>query len=195
MAEEAAVGGRDNPEITMREKETFKIIFIFLAVSLMLLPFLVSFNEVLTKLVEKFGLYVWVQEQVVPLQTQLVGVLVRPFGIIYTAYRDGMVVNGLPMRMTWNCLGWQSLLLFGASLLMGLRGSSYTWFSKLQVIILGLFGIFWVNLLRITFTIILATFAMPFFRIVFHDYLAAITTVVFLLCFWWFSYAFVLEER
>ena len=40
-----------------------------------------------------------------------------------------------------------------------------------------------------------AAFAIPIFRIVFRDYLAAITTALFLLGFWWFSYSFVLEER
>jgi len=33
------------------------------------------------------------------------------------------------------------------------------------------------------------------FRVVYHDYLAAITTVIWLFFFWWFSYSFVLEEK
>ena len=181
--------------MNMGEKKTFQNIFLFLAILLMVLPFMLTFNDILTRLAEKFVLYTWLQGKIVPLQIQLVGILVRPFGMSYVPFQDGMLVNGLPMKMTWNCLGWQSLLLFGASLLMGLRGSSYTWFSQIQVVILGLFGIFWVNLLRITFTVLLATFAMPVFRIVFHDYLAAITTVVFLIGFWWFSYSYVLEKE
>ncbi len=179
----------------MREKKTFQSIFLFLSILLIVLPVLLTFNDVLTRVVEKFILYNWLQERIVPLQTQLIGLLVRPFGIEYIAYRDGMLVNGLPLKVTWNCLGWQSLVLFGISLLAGLRGSSYTWFSKLQVIVLGLLGIFWINLLRIALTVLLATLAMPVFRIVFHDYLAAITTVIFLLGFWWFVYSFVLEQR
>jgi len=162
---------------------------------LAILPFLVTFNGVLTHFVEKFELYVWVQERVVPIQSQLVGLIVRPLGISYEAFRDGMLVNGLPMQMTWNCLGWQSLLLFGTSLLMGLKNGTYSRFSKIQVIILGLFGIFWINLFRIALTVVLAAFAMPVFRIVFHDYLAAITTVVFLIGFWWFAYSYVLESK
>ena len=179
----------------MKQKETFKTIFLYLAILLAILPFLVTFNGVLTHLVEKFSLYNWVQERIVPIQSQLVGLLARPFGINYVPFRDGMLVNGIPMQMSWNCLGWQSLLLFSASLVMGLKSSFYSFLSKTQVIVLGLFGIFWMNLLRIAFTVLLAAFAMPVFRIVFHDYLAAITTVVFLIGFWWFSYAYVLEEK
>lgn len=179
----------------MKQKETFKTIFLLLAILLAVLPFLLTFNQILTDLVEKFELYNWVQAQVVPIQSQLVGYLVRPLGVDYLPFRDGMLVNNIPMQMTWNCLGWQSLLLFGASLLMGLKGGRYKTSTKAQVIILGLFGIFWVNLLRIAFTVFLAAFAMPVFRIVFHDYLAAITTVVFLVGFWWFSYSFILESK
>jgi len=179
----------------MKQKQIFKTILLYLAILLAVLPFLVTFNAVLTELVERFELYNWIQERIVPIQSQLVGLLVKPFGISYVPFRDGMLVNEIPMRMTWNCLGWQSLLLFGASLVIGLRDASYTMLSRFQVVILGLFGIFWVNLFRITFTVLLAAFVMPIFRIVFHDYLAAATTVLWLIFFWWFSYSFVLEEK
>lgn len=58
-----------------------------------------------------------------------------------------------------------------------------------------MFGTFWINLLRIALTVLLAAFAMPVFRIVLHDYLAAIVTITWLFGFWHFSYSFVLEER
>lgn len=178
----------------MREKTTFLSIFAALAATLIILPFVVSFNQVLTDLVEKFVLYSWVQDQIVPVQTRLVGVLVAPFRVTYVAYLNGMIVNGLPMEMTWNCLGWQSLLLFGVSAIFGLRGQ-YSNFSKIEAIISGLLGIFWINLLRITATVLLAAAAPAIFRVVFHDYLAALTTIAFLFGFWWFAYAFILVER
>ena len=178
----------------MREKNTFISIFLVFALTMIVLPFMVTFNDILTRFMERFVLYVWIQELVVPLQAKMVGVLVSPFVTSYTAYRNGMVVNGLPMRMTWNCLGWQSLLLFSVSLVAGLRGH-YLLLSKIEATILGLVGIFWVNLIRITFTVLLGVFAPPLFRIVFHDYLAAFTTVAFLILFWWFAYAYVLIKK
>ena len=56
-------------------------------------------------------------------------------------------------------------------------------------------GTFWLNIGRMLFTILLAVHAPPIFRIVFHDYLAAGTTVIWLFVFWWFAYSFILEER
>lgn len=179
----------------MKQKQTFKTIFLFLALLLSILPVLLTFNDVLTRLVDRFTLYVWLQEKLVPIESYLLGTIIRLFGVKYRPFRDGMLVNSIPLKMTWNCLGWQSMVLFGASLIVGLRDSSYSLFSKIEVIILGLFGIFWINIFRIAFTILLAVFAGPIFRIVFHDYLAAITTVLFLIFFWWFSYSFVLEEK
>lgn len=176
------------------KKSTFGMIFIFLVFLMMFLPVMLAFNDVLTKLMEEFVLYKFLQDKIVPLQVSLVGMIVTPFGIDYIAYKNGMVVNGVPLIVTWNCLGWQSLVLFLLTLLVGFRNGSYTYLSRFQVIILGLFGLFWVNLFRISFIVLLGAFLEPVFRLVFHDYLAAITTVLFLLAFWWFAYKFVLEE-
>ncbi len=178
----------------MRQKHAYTSLFTVFALTMMVLPFIVSFNEALTKLAEKFILYVWVQKLIVPLETRLVGVLVMPFNVTYKAYNNGMVVNGLPMYMTWNCLGWQSLLLLTVSLTAGLRGP-YSFWSKVETALLGILGIFWVNMTRITFTVLLAAFAPPVFRIVFHDYLAAFTSLIFLIAFWWFAYSFVLQTN
>ena len=98
------------------------------------------------------------------------------------------------MGITWNCLGWQSLVLLLVSLFVGLRGQ-YTKLSLLEVAGIGILGIFWLNIFRMVFTILLAVHAAPLFRIVFHDYLAAISTVIFLFGFWWFAYSYVLETK
>jgi len=178
----------------MREKRTFAIIFALLAVFLAVLPFLVSFNEVLTHLVEKFGLYMWVQERIVPLEVKMVGVLVKPFGVNYLAHSNGMTVNGIYAKMTWNCLGWQSLLLLIITLIFGLRGN-YTWASRIETILIGLLGTFLVNLFRLAVIVILLAYFQPLFALVYHDYLAAMVTILWLFGFWWFSYSFVLETK
>ncbi len=179
----------------MNQKRVFESTFLFLTISLIALPFLITFNDFLTKLFEKLVFYTFIQDKFVPLQSLLVGFIVKPFVKDYQAYNDGLIVNGMIMRITWNCIGWQSLLLFIFSLIIGLKGGSYTLLSKIEAITLGLLGIFWINILRMSFTVILAAVALPLFKVVFHDYLAAIVTIVFLFFFWWFSYKYLLEEK
>jgi len=178
----------------MKEKKTFAIIFALLAILLAVLPFLVSFNEVLTKIVESFKLYMWVQEKIVPLEVKMVGILVSPFPIKFIAHQNGMTVNGIYAQVTWNCLGWQSLLLFIITLIFGLRGN-YTLASKIEAVLIGLLGTFFVNLGRLVLIVLFLAYSRPLFAVVYHDYLAAVVTILWLLAFWWFSYSFVLEER
>ena len=178
----------------MKEKRTFAIIFALLAIFLAVLPFLVTFNEALTHLVEKLGAYMWVQERIVPLEVKMVGVLVTPLGINYLAHQNGMTVNGIYAGMTWNCIGWQSLFLLLITLVVGLQGN-YTLVSKIETVLIGLLGTFLVNLGRLTLIVIILAYSRPLFAVVYHDYLAAIVTIIWLFGFWWFSYSFVLEEQ
>jgi exosortase/archaeosortase family protein len=178
----------------MREKRTFAIIFALLAVMLAILPFLVSFNEILTKIVESFGLYMWVQEKIVPLEVKMVGVLVSPFPLKFVAHQNGMTVNGVFAEMTWNCLGWKSLLLYLITIVVGM-GGNYTRLSKIEAITIGLLGTFLVNLLRLTIITLLLAYSRPLYAIVYHDYLSAIVTIIWLFVFWRFAYEYVLEEK
>jgi exosortase/archaeosortase family protein len=179
----------------MKQKRVFKIALAALAVMLMVLPFVVSINDLLTRTVEKFGWYLWIQERVVPWEVRLVGVMVRPLGIDFIAYPEGFTANGIYARLSWNCIGWQSLLLFLITIPVGFKGGSYTFFSKLEAFLIGLLGTFLINLARIAFTVVLLVVSQPLFAVVFHDYLAAVMTIIWLVFFWWFSYSFVLEEK
>ena len=179
----------------MRQKKVFQIALAALAIMLAVLPFIVSINDLLTRVVENAGWYDWVQVNIVPLEIKLVGVMVSFLGIDFVAYPEGFTANGTYARLSWNCIGWQSLVLFLITLPFGLKSGGYTWFSKLEAISLGLLGTFLVNLLRIAFTVVLLVYFRPLFAVVFHDYLAAIMTVVWLVVFWWFSYSFVLMEK
>jgi exosortase/archaeosortase family protein len=179
----------------MKQKRVFKLALAALAILMMVLPFVVSINDLLTRWVESVGWYAWVQEKIVPWEVRLVGAMVTPLGIDFIAHPEGFTANGTYARLTWNCIGWQSLLLFLISLPVGLAAGRYTFFSKLEAVLIGLLGTFLINLLRISFTVVLLVWARPLFAVVFHDYLAAIMTVIWLVVFWWFSYSFVLEER
>ncbi len=179
----------------MKQKKIFFSLFVLLAFLFILLPFLTTFNDLLTKLVIKFSFYVFLQEKIVPLEITAVGVVLKLIRISYTQFPDGLQVDNTFLKFSWNCLGWQSLVIFLGSLVIGLRNTSYTLVSKFKTIVFGLLGIFWVNVLRISFTIVLAKVSMPLFRYVFHDFLAAIVTIIWLFFFWWFAYSFILEEK
>jgi exosortase/archaeosortase family protein len=166
-----------------------------LTVFLIILPFLVSFNEILTKIIERFSLYMLMQEAIVPVEIKMVKVIVSAFGVGVLAHTKGLTVNGTYMSMTWNCIGWQSLLLLTITLLSALRNRKYTLGSKLEAITIGLLGTFLVNLSRLVFIVLLFAWLRPIFAVVYHDYLAAIVTVIWLFFFWWFCFRFVLVEK
>src|SRR4030042_2280787 len=179
-----------------RQKKVFVAIFLGFSLVMLILPFLVTVNDLLTKLLEKNLLYIFIQTQIVPLEAKMMGVILLLFGYKYafSPTNSMIIVNGVNMGITWNCLGWQSFLLLFITLIVGFRGK-YKILSVLEGLGIGILGTFWLNILRMLLTILLAVHAAPVFRIVFHDYLAAATTVVWLFVYWWFSYSYVLEEK
>ena len=170
-----------------------------LAVLLMALPLLslvyLPFSDFLTRIVEKYTLYKYINDWVLPYQTALVKQITSPFVPNLISTKNGFIINGAPIVITWNCIGWQSMILFIVSLFLALVGKKWTLKSKLITVIIGLVGIFWENILRMSFIIILFSNDMSLFKVIFHDYLAAVTTVLWLIFFWWFAYKFVLEEK
>lgn len=179
----------------MKDKWMTREYLLFLALFLLFVPFLVTLNDVLTKLVEKFALYVYLQKWVVPIEVYYVKQIVSFAGIEAKASAEGLTVGKQWLEFNWNCLGWQSLLLYLATLVIGFRKTKYTFMTKSEVVVLGLLGVFWINILRISFIVVLAIKAKPAFYLLFHNVFAAFVTIVFLMGFWWFSYSFVLEER
>lgn len=156
---------------------------------------MVSVNDILTRVVERFGWYQWIQKVVVPLEVKMVGVVVQPLGIDFVAYPRGFTVNNIYAEISWNCIGWQSLVLFLLSLPFGFKGGHYVFSSKLEAFLIGVLSLFLINILRMVLTVVLLVYSRPLFAYVFHDYLAATMTIIWLIVFWWFAYAFVLEEK
>lgn len=179
-----------------RQKKVFVFIFLGISLILMILPLLISFNDVLTRIVERNFLYLWIQKSVVPIEAKAMGGILMQFGYnySYSPTNSLITVNGVVMEITWNCLGWQSLLLLLVSLFIGFN-RKYKLMSILEAGAIGILGTLWLNILRMIFTVLLAVHTPEIFRIVFHDYLAALTTVVWLFFFWWFSYKYVLVEK
>lgn len=186
----------------MEQKQTFKFLLIGLVLTLALLPFVTTFNAGLTSLINKIGFYRTIQEVFVPFESRLIVTIIRflripgflaPVGEKVSFY----LLKGkeyFPIQLQWNCLGWQSLFLLMISFLVGFQGG-FTRLSKIECVLIGFLGTFIVNVLRMVFITIGIYYVNTVFALLIHDYFAALTTIVWLIFFWWFSYSFVLETK
>lgn len=175
-----------------REKRfVFGTLFAVLAVILAFLPFVTTFNEFLTRLVMKVKIYQFIQEFVVPWEARMIVVMLSPFNYKISATPYGLIVNDHLVRISWNCIGWQSLVLLLISFISGLQGS-FKVSSKIQCVLFGILGTFLINLIRVAGVVILAMEVSKVASIVFHDYASTLFIIFWLFFFWWFSYRFIL---
>lgn len=177
-------------------KSTFQNLFIILVIFLMLLPFVTTFNEFLTKIVEKTGLYKLIQASFIPYETMLVRTILSLFGITTAPGTVAIVKNGVPQGtyIAWNCIGWQSLVILLFSLKAGFQGN-FTKLSVLQAAIFGILGTFLINIFRISIILIILYYFDKLPAMIFHDYSSVILTIIWLFFFWWFAYSFILEKK
>ncbi len=186
----------------MNQKSTFKKLFAGIAILLAVLPLIVTFSAILTGLFNKMQWYIWLQDVVVPFEARLVAVLLRGAnirGVVTPGAHFAMLLerpgqSALPVQLEWNCLGWQSLVLLGLTLITGLKGA-WKKLSKAEVVILGVLGTFLVNLFRMAFITSLAYYWNSVAAMIIHDYFAAFIALIWLIFFWWFSYSFILEPK
>lgn len=181
------------------EKSTFKLLLALSALLLLFLPFVTTFNEILTVLIMKVRLYRLIQEFIVPFEAKMVTVILRLFGITafptLTSVKIGSFTTvGNNVTISWNCVGWQSFILLVITFLTGLQGS-FRLTSKIQTIVIGVLGTFLINILRISLVVIFAYRVSPVLALIFHDYFSTILIIIWLFFFWWFSYNFVLEKE
>jgi len=180
------------------EKSTFKVLFASLAILLLVLPFVTTFNELLTTLVMKIKFYRFIQSLIVPFEAKMVTVILKAFGMTAIPTLTGVRIGsantiGNHVTISWNCIGWQSFILLVISLVTGLQGP-YQILTKIQTIITGVTGTFLLNIFRITFIIVIAQKINPVAAVIFHDYFSTLIIVAWLFFFWWFSYSFILEK-
>lgn len=186
----------------MRQKATFKKLFAGVAILLAVLPFLVTFSAAFTSVFNKIGAYIWLQDKIVPFEARLVAVLLRLArinGVVTPGANFAMLLerpgeSPLPVQLQWNCLGWQSLVLLGLTLVTGLRGN-WKLISKIETVVLGVTGTFLVNIFRMAFITSLAYYINEIAAMIIHDYFAAFVALIWLIFFWWFSYSFILEPK
>lgn len=186
----------------MNQKSVFKNIFLVIVVILTILPALVTFNSLLTSVFNSMHWYIWLQTTIVPYESRLVAVLLKLVGItsVLTIGQGdfSMLVKKsdqyLPVALQWNCLGWQSILLLIVTFITGLR-NNYTFFSRIETIMLGILGTFLINIIRMALIISVGYYWNKLAVFIIHDYFAVLVALIWMIFFWWFSYSYVLEEK
>jgi exosortase/archaeosortase family protein len=167
------------------------------SIALLILPFFSTFGELLTKAAMAAGFDAWLGQWIAPMEGKLVHGALALVGIP-SAYDGSLLYVGtgagsLALYISWNCVGWQTLLFLGVSMATGLQGE-YTRRSRLETVVLGVLGIAILNVLRITVVALVAYAFGQVPAVIVHDYGSVIATVAFLMAFWAFAYNVVLER-
>lgn len=169
----------------------YQRIILIASISFIVLPFVTTFNEFLTKIVESLHFVAVIQGFIAPYIVKVVAVILHALGIPTSVNGSYLyLTNGwMPFRIyiNWNCTGWQSFVLLVFTLVTGLQGS-YKRQDKLLAILVGLEGTFLVNIVRILLPTLITCFAGYTQAIVFHDYMGTLLTLLWMGFFW--SYAF-----
>jgi exosortase/archaeosortase family protein len=153
---------------------------------LLALPFVTTYDDLLTAGAMRLGV-VGSLQSVSPIEARMVVALLQLVDIHAAAAGSQLVVWGpggaTNMFISWNCIGWQSLVLLGVSLAVGLRGG-HSREAGAQVILIGVLGTVIVNVLRVSIVCVLAATAGRAPAIVFHDYAGTLMTIGWLFAFW-----------
>lgn len=179
-------------------KDTFITLFLILVLVLIFMPFLATFNDILTRIVINLRGYWFIREVIVPFEVRMVAVVLAGLGFNVGVTKEYVVLgSSAPFlaEIVWNCIGWQSLLFFVITAFIGLQGDRYTNLSKLKAAIIGALGTFLVNIARIVAVVLVAYFFGQSSAIIVHDYGSLLAVIMWLFIFWWFVYQFVLETK
>ena len=164
----------------------------------MVLPLVTTFDDLLTTWAMQLGANNPLQA-IVPAESRMVVSLLGLAGVHAAASGSHLVVwdgsgSMHTLFISWNCIGWQSLVLFGISLASGLRGG-HTTESRLQVVCIGFAGTMLLNLLRVATVALIAATVGVAPAVLFHDYGGTILFVGFLFAFWAFAQRWILSAR
>ena len=184
--------------MTRQDRDALNMTLIAISCGLlMLLPLVTTFDELLTSWALQLGVNNPLQA-IVPVEARMVVGLLGLVGIQAAASGSHIVVWDAAGSMhtlfiSWNCIGWQSLLLLGLSLLSGLRGSQ-SLESRVQVIVIGVAGTMLLNLVRVAAVAALEATWGHLPALMFHDYGGTVITVAWLFAFWAMANRFVLRQ-
>jgi exosortase/archaeosortase family protein len=156
------------------------------ACALLILPFVTTFDDLLTGAAMRLGLDKALQA-VVPFEARLVTAALRLVQVDAMSYSSQVILHGSayaqPLFISWNCTGWQSLLVLFGSLIVGLRGDSWVGLRP-QMILLGIATTLFINLARIVIVCLVAASAGYVPALLFHDYGGSLMTIGSLFLFW-----------
>jgi exosortase/archaeosortase family protein len=163
---------------------------------LMLLPFVTTFDDLLTTWALQLGANNPLQG-IVPTEARMVVGLLGLVGIHAAASGSHIVIwDGAgsmhTLFISWNCIGWQSLILLGISFLSGLRGQ-HSLEARVQVVLIGIAGTMLLNLMRVAAVAAIAATIGQTPAVLFHDYGGTILVVGWLFAFWIFVQRWLLQ--
>ncbi|MEA2655593.1 MAG: hypothetical protein QOI23_958 [Chloroflexota bacterium] len=162
---------------------------------LMLLPFVTTFDDLLTTWALQLGANNPLQG-IVPIEARMVVGLLGAVGIRAAASGSHIVIWDAAGSMhtlfiSWNCIGWQSLILLGISFLSGLRGQQ-SLEARVQVVLIGVAGTMLLNLVRVAAVAVIAATIGQTPAMLFHDYGGTILVIGWLFGFWIFAQKWIL---
>jgi len=177
-----------------RNNINLTLLAIFCAL-LMLLPLVTTFDELLTAWAMQLGANNPLQA-IVPVEARMVVGLLGLAGIHAAASGSHLVVwdgSGAmhTLFISWNCIGWQSLVLLGVSFVSGLRGR-HSLEARAQIIVIGVAGTMLLNLLRVAAVAGIAATVGVTPAVLFHDYGGTVLIIGFLFGFWIFVQRWIL---
>jgi exosortase/archaeosortase family protein len=181
-----------------RTTPVFAMLLALSAVLLVVLPFVSTFDDALTVVGMRLGIAAPLQA-IVPAEVRVTVTILGLFGIHAGSAGNQLVVwnsSGAPQTLfiSWNCVGWQSLILLGLSLVVGLRGPM-GWTSRVEVIVFGILGTVLVNLVRIATVCVLAAAVGYLPAVLFHDYGGTLLLVGWLFVFWFIAFRWLLPNH
>jgi len=160
------------------------------ALILLTLPLVMTFSDLLASVASATG-FDRVISSIVPYETTAVADLLRGFGLPAGSNSSSVWLAGgfIPVTamVDWNCAGWQGFALFGLTSVLGLGEVRTNW-ARVSVLLIGLVGVFAVNIVRILVVALLGYFVSYPAALLFHDYGGAVLTLVWLFAFWSFVF-------
>jgi|SRR3990167_1800758 len=177
-------------------KKFYSYPFLLLVLGLLLLPVITTFDHLITRSINSFGNSNFIQNYIVPHEAKIMAVILKPLGYTVETSPNGIYVNRVLVTIWWSCVGWQSLILTLLSFWPGLASRDFTRGSKIETILLGLLGFFFLTVFRLVSVAVVGVYFGTKVALIYHDLFAAtFLTFIWLLFFWRFSYSFILEEK